>query len=62
MKSIKIESLLFILTSILTFIPSQPATGFDVQQNSSPNLLIDFLLGDTTGLSDFKVELNGDSR
>ncbi|NET68177.1 MAG: hypothetical protein F6K63_28820 [Moorea sp. SIO1G6] len=62
MKSIKIESLLFILTSTLTFIPVQPATGFDVQQNSSPNFLIDFLLGDTTGLSDFKVELNGDSR
>ena len=39
-----------------------PATAFNLTQNNNPSSLITNLLGDTTGLSNFTVELTGDGR
>ena len=39
-----------------------PTYAFNITQNNNPNYLLSNLLGDTTGLSNFEIELIGDGR
>ncbi len=50
-----------VLSTVFSFYEA-PATAFNLTQNNNPSDLIYNLLGDTTGLSDFNVELTGDGR
>ncbi len=49
-------------TTLASFVGTLPAIAFSITQTSNSATLINALLGDTTGLSDFSITTYGDSR
>ncbi|MDX2229545.1 MAG: choice-of-anchor L domain-containing protein [Leptolyngbyaceae cyanobacterium bins.349] len=55
------RNLLTLVAGILASLPAFPASAFTLTQNSSGQALLNTLLGNTTGLSNFSVRLRGNS-
>ncbi|MDY6941058.1 MAG: hypothetical protein SWY16_25795, partial [Cyanobacteriota bacterium] len=55
-------TILTLATTVTLSLPNAPTLAFTLTQNNNSSQLLQQLLGDTTGLSNFSVNLVGDAR